>query len=160
MLAHAATRRATFDRDGRERPSSDDPALCAVADGRARSLADMTNSGAAATKTTTLRLALLGGFARQGRWQMRRHTVTISAVGGVDLDLTEATLPSEDATVIKVSLVGGAKLRVPTGLNVVVEGFHLIGRRRNDTGPIVPGAPTVRLFAYGIFGGVLVERAG
>jgi hypothetical protein len=61
--------------------------------------------------------------------------------------------------VIKVSLVGGAKLKVPAGINVVVEGFNLIGRRRNDTAPIVPGAPTVRLFAYGIAGGVRVERA-
>lgn len=119
----------------------------------------MTDSGAPTTKTTTLHLALLGGFARQGHWQVRRRTIAISPVGGIDLDLTEATLPDDEATVIKVSLVGGAKLTVPAGINVVVEGFNLIGRRRNDAGPIVPGAPTVRLFAYGIFGGVRVERA-
>jgi hypothetical protein len=119
----------------------------------------MTDSGAIDPETTTLHVALLGGFARQGRWQMRRRTIAISPVGGVDLDLTEATLPNDGATVIKVSLVGGAKLKVRTGINVVVEGFNVIGRRRIDTGPILPGAPTVRLFAYGIFGGVRVERA-
>jgi hypothetical protein len=128
-------------------------------DERARSLADMTESRTPAPETTTLHLALLGGFARQGPWQMRRRTIAISPVGGVDLDLTEATLPEEGATVIKASLVGGAKLKVPADINVVVEGFNLVGRRRNDTGPIVPGAPTVRLLAYGVFGGVRVERA-
>lgn len=120
----------------------------------------MTNSAAPAAKTTTLHLALLGGMARQGRWQMRRRTIALSPVGGIDLDLTEAALPDEEATVIKVSLVGGAKLTVPAGVNVAVEGFNLIGRRPADTEPMVPGAPTVRLFTYGIFGGVKIERVG
>jgi hypothetical protein len=62
--------------------------------------------------------------------------------------------------VIKVSLVGGVKLTVPAGVNVTVEGFNLIGRRPADTGPLVPGAPTVRVFAYGIFGGVTLRLAG
>ena len=60
---------------------------------------------------------------------------------------------------MKVSFVGGARLRVPAGVNVVVEGFNVIGARPGDTGPVVPGAPTVRLLAYGIWGGVRIERA-
>ncbi|WGL51652.1 LiaF-related protein [Nocardioides sp. BP30] len=118
----------------------------------------MSESGSAA-KDTTLHLALLGGLDRRGPWEVRRRTVAISPVGGIDLDLTEATLPEGGATIVKVSFVGGAKLRVPAGVNVVVEGFNVIGRRTRDTGPSMPGAPTVRLLAYGIFGGVRVERA-
>jgi hypothetical protein len=90
---------------------------------------------------------------------MTTRTVAISPVGGIDLDLTEASIPDEGATIVKWSLVGGAKLKVPADLNVVVEGFNLIGRRPRDTGPIVAGAPTVRLIAYGFFGGVRIERA-
>jgi hypothetical protein len=112
-----------------------------------------------AEKTTTLHLALLGGFARSGPWRMRRRTIAISPVGGVDLDLTEATLCEGESTLIKVSLAGGVKLTVPAAVNVTVEGFNLIGRRPADTGPVVPGAPTVRILAYGIFGGVQVHRS-
>ncbi|WP_017934277.1 LiaF domain-containing protein [Nocardioides sp. Iso805N] len=119
----------------------------------------MTESGAPESRTTTLHLALLGGLDRRGSWQLRRRTIAISPVGGIDLDLTEATLPDEDATIVKVSFVGGAKLKVPAGINVTVEGFNVFGGRSNDTGPIVPGAPTIRLHAYGIFGGVRVQRA-
>jgi hypothetical protein len=118
----------------------------------------MTSSDSPVTKTTDVHLALLGGHSRRGPWQVRRRTVAISAVGGVDLDLSEATLPDDEATIVKVSLVGGAKLTVPAGVNVVVEGFNLIGRRPDDLGQLVPGAPTVRLLAYGVFGGVRVAR--
>ena len=119
----------------------------------------MTNAGSpAADKNTTLHVALLGGYAQKGRWPMRPRTIAVSPVGGLDLDLTEATMPGEGVTVVKVSLVGGVRLKVPADVNVVVEGFNVIGRRHNDTGPSVPGAPTVHLFAYGIFGGVRVER--
>jgi hypothetical protein len=103
-------------------------------------------------------VALLGGYDRRGPWRVRRRTVAISAVGGIDLDLSEATLPDEGATIVKVSLVGGARLTVPDGVNVVVEGFNLVGRRPAEPGPWSPDAPTVRLLAYGIFGGVRVER--
>ncbi len=89
---------------------------------------------------------------------MTTRTVAVSPVGGVDMDLTEAAIPEGGATIVKVSLVGGVKLRVPASVNVVVEGFNLIGSRPSDTGPVVPGAPTVTLVAYGIFGGVKIER--
>src|SRR3954452_13818362 len=118
----------------------------------------MTNSGPPAAKTTTLHLALLGGFARKGPWEVRRRTIAISPVGGIDLDLTETTLPDGGATIIKWSLAGGAKLRVPAGVNVVVEGFNVVGRRTNGAEPAVPGAPTIRLVSYGLFGGVEVQR--
>jgi hypothetical protein len=127
--------------------------------GTANSVIRMMTADPAA-KTTTLHLTLLGGLRRQGPWQMRRRTIVISPVGGADLDLTEASLPDGEATVIKVSLVGGVKITVPEGVNVAIEGFNLIGGRPSDTGPLVPGAPTVRVLAYGIFGGVRLQRAG
>jgi hypothetical protein len=122
------------------------------------SVNDMTSSGTPDAQKTAWLVALLGGYDKRGTWQMPSRTVAVSPVGGIDLDLTEATVPSEGATIVKVSLVGGAKLKVPADLNVVVEGWNLIGRRPSDTGPHVPGVPTVRLFAYGIFGGVRIER--
>jgi hypothetical protein len=73
----------------------------------------MTSSGSPATQATTWHLAILGGYDKRGPWQMPPRTIAISPIGGIDLDLTEASLPDEGATVVKVSLVGGAKLKVP-----------------------------------------------
>src|SRR5690348_9916252 len=86
----------------------------------------MTTSGSPNTKKTEWHVALLGGHARQGPWQLPPRTVAISRVGGVDLDLTQATIPSEGVTIVKVSLVGGAKLKVPADVDVVVEGWNII----------------------------------
>ena len=107
---------------------------------------------------TSWHLALLGGLARQGRWNTHRRTVSVSVVGGADLDLTEAVIPEEGPTLVKVSLVGGVKLTVPAGTDVRVQGFSLIGRRRIEEGEVAPGAPVVNVHAYGIVGGVKVRR--
>jgi Cell wall-active antibiotics response 4TMS YvqF len=115
----------------------------------------MTNTSTTA-KSTTLHLALLGGMARRGSWRMRRRTVAVSPIGGVDLDLTETEMPAE-ATVVKVSLIGGVKLTVPADVDVQVKGFSLIGGRDIEEGE--PGGPVLRVHAYGVFGGVKVRRA-
>ena len=103
-------------------------------------------------------LALLGGLAREGRWNTRRRTVSVSVVGGADLDLTEAVIPEEGTTLVKVSLVGGVKLTVRAGTDVRVQGFSLIGRRRIEEGEAAPGAPVVNVHAYGVIGGVKIRR--
>ena len=107
---------------------------------------------------TNWHLTLLGGLAREGRWHTRRRTVSVALMGGADLDLTEAVIPDEGTTVVKVSLVGGLKLAVPAGTDVRVQGFSLIGRRRVDEGEAAPGAPVVNIHAYGIIGGVKVRH--
>jgi Cell wall-active antibiotics response 4TMS YvqF len=108
---------------------------------------------------TNWHVTLLGGLNRRGRWETRGRTVSVAAVGGADLDLTEAVIPDEGTTVVKVSLVGGLKLAVPAGTDVRVQGLNLIGRRRVEEGDVTPGAPVVKVHAYGIFGGVKVRRA-
>ncbi|GAB2854463.1 hypothetical protein GCM10027176_66250 [Actinoallomurus bryophytorum] len=107
---------------------------------------------------TNWHLSLLGGLDRRGRWETRDRTVSVAAVGGADLDLTEAVIPDGGTTVVKVSLAGGLKLVVPAGTDVQVQGFNLIGRRRVEEGEVAPGAPVVRVHAYGIVGGVNVRR--
>jgi hypothetical protein len=107
---------------------------------------------------TNWHLSLLGGLDRRGRWETRDRTISLAAVGGADLDLTEAVIPDNGTTVVKVSLVGGLKLVVPAGTDVRVQGLSLIGRRRVEQGEVTPGAPVVRVHAYSIVGGVKVRR--
>jgi hypothetical protein len=63
-------------------------------------------------------------------------------------------------TITKVSLVGGVRLVVPPQMNVVVTGFNLIGGTHVEPGVSADGAPTVRINAFGIFGGVDARRSG
>ena len=107
---------------------------------------------------TNWHVTLLGGLAREGRWHTRRRTVSVGLVGGADLDLTEAVIPDEGTTVVKVTLLGGVKLTVPAGADVRVQGLSLIGRRRVEEGETDPGAPIVNVHAYSIIGGVKVRR--
>jgi uncharacterized protein DUF1707 len=102
----------------------------------------------------------IGGLRVNGPWRMDRHVVVLSLVGGARLDLSQAELAAKEVTLTKVSLVGGARLRVPPGVRVEVSGFSLIGGTRVEAGPQPgPGAPTVYVRAFSLVGGVRVRRS-
>jgi hypothetical protein len=111
-------------------------------------------------QTTTHRhLALIGGYRARGAWQVPDALLVVAAVGGADVDVTEAPLPPV-LTITKLSLVGGLRLHVPADVRVEVEGFSLLGRVR----PVPAATPsdrarTIRVRAYGVVGGVRVTRA-
>ena len=77
---------------------------------------------------------LLGGMQRRGHWQVPADTIAIS-------------------------LVGGVRLAVPRQMNVVVTGFNLLGGTHVEPGVSTDGAPTLRINAFGIFGGVDARRS-
>jgi len=79
-------------------------------------------------------LRLLGGMERAGRWQVPADTVALS-------------------------LVGGVRMVVPRQMNVVVTGFNLVGGTHVQPGVSADGAPTLRINAFGIFGGIDVQRS-
>jgi hypothetical protein len=108
-------------------------------------------------RTIQWQVTPLGGMKRTGRWRPRGRIVLVTLIGGMDLDMREAELSTPEVTVTKVSLIGGVRLRVPPGVRVEVSGFTLLGGRRielPDEGG--PDAPTVRLRAFGLSGGVHV----
>jgi hypothetical protein len=110
-------------------------------------------------------VALIGGFRAGGRVTLGDRLVRVSAIGGMDLDLTEATFEAPRTTIVKVALIGGLKLRVPAAARVEVHGFAIGGRTVEDgaagRGPGEPGAeaPTIVVHAWGVIGGVKVRRA-
>jgi predicted membrane protein len=106
---------------------------------------------------TSWHVALFGGLKREGRWRMDAHTVVVTPIGGADLDLSEADLATNDVVVTKVSLVGGFKMRVPSGVNVDVTNVSLFGRQRVEV-PYDESAPArVHIRAFSIVGGVKVQ---
>ncbi|MFC9324068.1 hypothetical protein [Kitasatospora sp. NPDC057015] len=107
-------------------------------------------------RKTDLHVRLIGGTRLAGA-EVHRRTVAASLVGGVDIDLTEVEIPDgAELRITRIGLVGGVTLRVRPDVRVVVGGIRLGGVR--DDGPGEPGGPTVRLDAWGLVGGVRVDR--
>jgi hypothetical protein len=108
---------------------------------------------------TSWSISPIGGLKRAGHWRMDRETVGISLVGGMRLDLREAEFTAPEVTLTKVSLIGGVRIAVPPGIRVEVTNFSLIGGRRIDVDErVAPGAPVLRIRAFGLIGGVRVQH--
>ena len=127
--------------------------------------ADAATAGSAVTSGASgppsWHVSPVGGLKIHGPWRMDRHVIVVSLVGGAQLDLSQAQLAAPQVTVTKVSLVGGTKVTVPPGIRVEASGFSLIGGTRIDAGPEPgPGAPTVRIRAFALVGGVRIRRSG
>ncbi|RKE23355.1 hypothetical protein [Streptomyces sp. TLI_171] len=117
----------------------------------------MTNTGNAEdSERTDVRISLIGGTRLEGQ-EIHSRTLTASLVGGADIDLTDVEIPDgAELRITKLSLVGGVHLRVRPEVKVVVTGIRLGGV--SDDGPTVPNGPTVHVAAWGLVGGVRVDR--
>jgi hypothetical protein len=107
-----------------------------------------------ASARTHWHISPIGGLHRRGGWRMAPRTVTVTVIGGANLDLSDAELAAPEVQVTTVSIIGGVRLRVPPGIRVEVSGFSLIGGRSLEIDDAPPGSPTVRVRHYGIIGGV------
>jgi hypothetical protein len=81
-------------------------------------------------------------------------------MGGADLDLTDAEFADDVVEMTVFSLMGGADIRVPDGLNVEVSEFALMGGNDINVGPERPdpGGPLLRLRVISIMGGTDIKR--
>ncbi|MER5863360.1 hypothetical protein [Kitasatospora sp. NPDC002040] len=106
---------------------------------------------------TDVHLSIVGGTRLTGT-AVHRRTVTAALIGGLHVDLTDVELPLDDELrITKLSLMGGVHLKVRPDVRVRVSGLRLGGV--SDEGPSTAGGPTVRVSAWGLLGGVHVERA-
>ncbi|MFG2818538.1 hypothetical protein ACGFX4_03825 [Kitasatospora sp. NPDC048365] len=117
----------------------------------------MTNSEKQGEQRNSgVRVSLIGGTRLEGE-EVPVRTVSVSLVGGADIDLTEVDIPDgAELKITKVSLVGGVHLTVRRNVRVVVRGIRLGGV--SDDGPSGEAGPTVHVDAWGLVGGVRVTR--
>lgn len=103
-------------------------------------------------------VAVMSGADRMGRWRPSRRTNAVAVMGGVDLDLRDAEITG-DLEINAVAVMGGIEVHVPPGVEVEVTGFSFMGAHGGPKPEPVPaGAPTVRVRAYALMGGVDVSR--
>jgi Domain of unknown function (DUF1707)/Cell wall-active antibiotics response 4TMS YvqF len=118
------------------------------------------NAAAPATRRKPARwlVAIMGGANRSGTFRLGPLTHVLTFMGGANLDLRQARLDESEVTVNVVSIMGGTNVVVPEGVQVELTGIALMGGKsyRPGKSPPSPGAPVVRVRAFGLMGGVSV----
>ena len=105
-------------------------------------------------------VAIMSGCERKGRWRLREQITSLNIMGGADLDLNDAELAAERTELTIFSLMGGAEVYVPEGLNVEVSDFALMGGNEvdvRDSRPD-PGGPVLHVRLISIMGGTNIRR--
>lgn len=104
-------------------------------------------------------VAVLGGCERKGRWRPAAESVALAVLGGVDLDLRDATIEGDEIVITAVAVLGGIEIVVPEGVQVELDGFALLGGTEHKQGkaPIRPGTPVVHVRAFTLMGGIEVK---
>lgn len=103
-------------------------------------------------------VAIMGGSSQRGRWRVGRNVNALAVMGGVDVDLRSAEMSEPEIVVTAISIMGGIDVCVPEGVEVDVAGFVLMGGKDvRIKGVPRPGAPIVRVRAFGLMGGVAVH---
>jgi hypothetical protein len=103
---------------------------------------------------------IFGSQVRDGRWVVP-PVLTCSAIcGEVEVDFREALLQDRHVVLNAYALGGRVRLIVPAGVEVVMDGTVLFGRRRGATAASVPAnadIPVIEVRALVVAGEVLVR---
>ncbi|UXA12600.1 DUF1707 domain-containing protein [Mycobacterium sp. SMC-8] len=108
---------------------------------------------------STMLLAILTGFERRGRWNVPRRLTTFALCGGGVIDLRYADFTSPEVEIRCHSIMGGQTILVPPEVNVDTRGVAVMGSFDHSVdGEGSPGAPTVRIRGFALWGSVAVKR--
>jgi hypothetical protein len=105
-------------------------------------------------------ISILGGHDRRGHWRVGEHLINLNILGGSDIDLNDAELSASETTIRVISIMGGADLYVPDGLDVRVSEFGLLGGNDVTLGSErpAPDGPVLHLKLFSLLGGSSVRR--
>lgn len=108
---------------------------------------------------STLLLALMSGFERHGRWNVPKKLTTFTFWGSGVLDLRYADFTSTEVEIHAVSIMSAQSILLPPEVNVEIRGRGVMGGfDRTIVGNGTPGAPTVKIRGFSLWGGVGIKR--
>ncbi|SOJ56854.1 hypothetical protein MSIMFB_04331 [Mycobacterium simulans] len=108
---------------------------------------------------STLLLALMSGFERRGRWNVPKKLTTVTLWGSGVVDLRYADFTSTEVDIRAYSIMGVQNILLPPEVNVEIHGRGLMGGfDRHVVGDGTPGAPTVKIRGFSLWGGVGIKR--
>jgi hypothetical protein len=106
-----------------------------------------------------LLLAIMSAFERRGRWNVPKKLTTFALWGGGVVDLRYADFTSTEVEIHACSIMGGQTILLPPEVNVEIKGHGVMGGfDHRVTGQGTPGAPTVKISGFSLWGGVGVKR--
>jgi uncharacterized protein DUF1707 len=109
--------------------------------------------------TSSVGVAILGGFSRKGAWVAPRAFTAVAFWGGGDIDLREARFAEREVTIRAFAVMGGVNVIVPEDAEVDVRGIGIMGGFDDKASGVgAPGAPRIVVTGLAFWGGVGVER--
>jgi predicted membrane protein len=115
------------------------------------------------TQTDFSGIAILGGFKRRITTKQFKGGKVLSFMGGFQIDLRQADMEGDSATIEAMCFMGGGEIKVPETWLVSMEGISLFGAFVDETdqqAPAVAGTPQKRLIMKGasLMGGIVVKN--
>ncbi|WP_313676288.1 DUF1707 domain-containing protein [Mycolicibacterium sp.] len=108
---------------------------------------------------STMLLAILSGFERRGRWNIPGRMTTFTLFGGGVVDLRYADFTSPNVQIHAYSIFGGQTILLPPEVNVDIKGHGVMGGFDHVVdGSGTPGAPTVTIKGFSLWGDVDIKR--
>jgi len=102
-------------------------------------------------------LALMSGIVRRGTWTVPSRIRAVAFMGGIGLDLREATLTAPVTDIYVFALMGGVEIIVPPDVRLETDGFAIMGGfedQLREPASRDPGVPLIRVHGLAIMGGV------
>jgi hypothetical protein len=104
-------------------------------------------------------LAILGGASRDGQWVVPPEYTAVATLGGIKLDMRDATFAEAETVIKAVAVMGGMEITVPEDAEVEVGAFGVMGGvDHGGEGPGAPGGPRIRITGVAVMGGIEVKR--
>src|ERR1700691_2646094 len=117
------------------------------------------HGGAPQPAPSMLLLAIMSAFERRGRWNVPKKLTTFALWGGGVIDLRYADFTSTEVDIHACSIMGGQTILLPPEVNVEIDGHGVMGGFDHEVaGQGTPGAPTVRIRGFSLWGGVSIRR--
>ena len=117
------------------------------------------HAGSPKPAPSMLLLAIMSAFERRGRWNVPKKLTTFALWGGGVIDLRYADFTSTEVDIHACSIMGGQTILLPPEVNVEINGHGVMGGFDHEVaGQGTPGAPTVRIRGFSLWGDVGVRR--
>jgi hypothetical protein len=101
-------------------------------------------------------VGILSGAERKGRWRVGHQINAVAILGGIEIDLTEATFTSPELVINCTAIMGGISIKVPENVTVlgssgvgIMGGFDVKSFESPE-----PGAPVIKVQGFAFCGGV------
>ena len=102
-------------------------------------------------------VAFMSGIVRRGSWLVPKRIHAVAFMGGIELDLREATLGPGVTQIDVLAVMGGVVVTVPPNVRLECDGFAFMGGFEDQVMEPAsgdPDAPVVRLSGFAFMGGV------